>query len=341
MLTQMESIVSNKQQNKVQLIKLRNNCFSIIYGGLIEQRDIKSIHTDLIKETKKTRYGLQLLKSFTNITSKISKMIPSTEEGIKNKALSLFSIDKETLTISMAISVIVFIEMFKKNKVDTNINQKILKITNDIETLEKANTIKEELKENRKNKGVIDTRDFGYISVSKMFYLCSSHDDCAEDHLPYQGKMYIDEKWQSLVHSPQEKALIQLYISKHNIQSLQMVMDKPVWLITRPNCRHFFKALPTEEVLKYDIKVLTKNYKTHRAIGDRQYLQTLRHSTNKKWYEEIRNAELILEKYKERLNLHQELYKKFKSLLVKNAIQKDKMLIAKWNKYIEQRKKQM
>ena len=75
----------------------------------------------------------------------------------------------------------------------------------------------------------------------------------------------------------------------------------------------------------------------HTAIGDREYLQTIRHSTNKEWYDDIRNSQLILAKYKQRLAYHRELARNYPSDLLQNAIRKDIFLINKWQDYINKR----
>ena len=88
---------------------------------------------------------------------------------------------------------------------------------------------------------------------------------------------------------------------------------------------------------QYPKKLLAKN-KMYTAIGNREYLQTIQHATNKEWYQDVRNAQILLEKYEERLSLHQGMYATIKNDILKKAIAKDKMLIEKWKKYLESKK---
>lgn len=70
-------------------------------------------------------------------------------------------------------------------------------------------------------------------SESEYFYLCSYHNDCAEDHLPYQGKVYVDER------AP----------DRCGFKTLQWALGAPAYLITRPNCRHYFVVITKEEAM--------------------------------------------------------------------------------------------
>ena len=67
-------------------------------------------------------------------------------------------------------------------------------------------------------------------------------------------------------------------------------------------------------------------------------LQTLPDGSSKNEKEALKNAQLLLECYEERLYLHEMLYKDNPTELLKNAILKDKMLIKKWKEYISKRR---
>ena len=143
-------------------------------------------------------------------------------------------------------------------------------------------------------------------STDRWFYLASSHNDCAEDHKAYQGKMYYDDK------APDD---IVRYAKLHGYRSIQWVMDNPVWFITRPNCRHFFKSLPLEVVKKYSVKELRRRYKTHRMDGDKS-LATPR--------------KIAIEEYEDRLNMLEGMYAQHKTEHLRREILKIKLLIKKW-----------
>lgn len=81
-----------------------------------------------------------------------------------------------------------------------------------------------------------------------VFYITSFYGDCAKDHADYQGKIYYDANWKE--NAPKDRIdEIQNYIDSKNLRSVQEVMDAPVYLTTRPNCRHYFTAIDIDAVL--------------------------------------------------------------------------------------------
>lgn len=150
----------------------------------------------------------------------------------------------------------------------------------------------------------------------RIFYLCSSHDDCATDHKDYQGKIYVDEK---AVPTLEEFR----YIVQNKIQSFQWVTFRPVWMTTRPHCRHYFKALKSEDVLSHSVAQLTKNHRMHHKSGKYE-IQTVRYKT----------GEETLKAYEERLRYHEYLYSQYKTETLRKLIAKDKLLIQKWKVYL-------
>lgn len=152
---------------------------------------------------------------------------------------------------------------------------------------------------------------------NRWFYLCSSHADSAKDHAPYQGKIYIDDNCKD------EKCLA--LARQYQMKSYQWVIGKPVWMVTRPNCRHYFKALTYEEVAGKSYDSLVKEYKMHRKIGNRPIMQTLRGGDN---------VQVVIKSYEERLKLHMSMYKARPNDFLRSAIEKDKILLKKWKNKI-------
>lgn len=220
-------------------------------------------------------------------------------------------------TEESAIPLIAYAFLEKANTYKV-LNKSTTKYCNDYEANAKDDAIKDEIEVNRQHQ--------------KVFYLASYHEDCAEDHKNYQGKIYVDEKWPSIV---KDENIIK-YIKRNNFKTIQWVTSEPVWFITRPNCRHYFTALDNKEVVKYTTPQLLVKHKMSTKIGDRQYLQTLGNRKDRKALGEKRNAELVIEKYKERLKLHQDLANISKNDLLMKAIAKDKFLINKWTKYLKE-----
>lgn len=81
-----------------------------------------------------------------------------------------------------------------------------------------------------------------------IFFLCSKHNNCADDHKDYQGKIYVDRFWRTKVSGIQYAAVLE-FIKNNQVITVQEVMGDPVWLTTRPYCRHHFIPMPIEEVL--------------------------------------------------------------------------------------------
>lgn len=79
-------------------------------------------------------------------------------------------------------------------------------------------------------------------AAGQIFYVCDSFADCAPDHADYQGKIYYNAD----ANIPQK---VQEYIDANGIQSMQEVSQGEPRLTTRPNCRHNFHAISTDDVL--------------------------------------------------------------------------------------------
>ncbi len=140
----------------------------------------------------------------------------------------------------------------------------------------------------------------------KWFYLASSHDDCAEDHIPYQGRMYVDEK------AP-ESAIE--WARQRGLYTVQWVMGAPAWFITRPNCRHYFVSLTEDEVRRKPMKRLKRKYHTHRREGDREMRTP---------------ARIAVEAYEERVRMLKGLLRERRSKRLEAELLKAEMLLRKW-----------
>lgn len=92
------------------------------------------------------------------------------------------------------------------------------------------------------------------FAIPKQFYLVSKHTDCADDHAKWQGKIYIDKDYDK------DDLFIKDYIEKNDVKTIQWVIDKPVYMFTRPNCRHKFVALTKSQVFSCDIPTLLEKH---------------------------------------------------------------------------------
>jgi hypothetical protein len=154
-----------------------------------------------------------------------------------------------------------------------------------------------------------------------IFWLCSTHGDCANDHADYQGKIYVDEDWASMV-GQKDFDRVYNYISSNKIETKQDVENNDPYLCTRPNCRHYFMPLSIDEVLSESKNDLLKERGMIKGKYDSEKYQNLQ----KQRYEE-RN----IRKYKQRLEQNELAMKKLPNGEEKDKLQKlvmkDKQLV--------------
>lgn len=106
--------------------------------------------------------------------------------------------------------------------------------------------------------------DYGYEPV---FYACSYHSNCSCGHDDYQGKIYIDRFWRTKV-TPMDRDKILAYIRNRNVRTIQSVVKAPIWLTTRPYCRHYFVPVATADVLSSSPKKVLHQYNVYHYTPD-------------------------------------------------------------------------
>ncbi len=144
----------------------------------------------------------------------------------------------------------------------------VVKLINKIERRADSITKKEDIREL-----IQDNREESTVSYPVIFYACDEHSNCADDHLAYQGKIYIDRYWRSKFEWPEWMRLsIERYIREHGTVSIQRIMGPPVWLGTRPYCKHKFYSLDTLTVLTRDPNSLIPHVITHRKSKKKRRL---------------------------------------------------------------------
>lgn len=113
--------------------------------------------------------------------------------------------------------------------------------------------------------GMIDHR-----AKQGVFYLCSWHINPAEDHKNWEGKIYVDRFWKNILKDDIARMkAVEAYVRNRNIRTVQWVTGKPVYMITRPYCRHYMTGLDTDEVLKASLKKIKKNHTELQSEGRR------------------------------------------------------------------------
>ncbi len=84
--------------------------------------------------------------------------------------------------------------------------------------------------------------------VGVIFYITAFYGDCAKDHADYQGKIYYDDRYQTI--APKDRLdEIESYINSNKLKSVQEITEAPVYLTSRPNCRHYFMPMDIDSVL--------------------------------------------------------------------------------------------
>jgi len=307
MKNQINKIMEIKSNYLNKLKEIQVEYLSTIYSGFIEKKSVRDIHKDIRKVSiYYSNLGIDVNMNTERYAMALTKKL--------NKKIDVIGLTP------VAISTLVF-RSFSKEEAYQQMSSLNYEKVSKLEEKMKNKMLKEELKKNRS------------LEKAKVFYLASSHDDCAIDHQDFQGLIYVDEEWRKYVKNEQAIVEIRKYINENNVRTFQWVTGSPVWFITRPNCRHYFKALSTIDVLNKSLDVLKEENGTHTSVGSRE-TQTIRHPINKGWYTK-KNIKDIIRKYKERLKYHQALYKKFKNDEILNAINKDKLMIEKWEKYLQ------
>lgn len=308
--TRMETIAEKKKKIIDDLDILRKNYIIVIYKGIVNKKSVREIHKALLDET------------ITNIENKLAidnNLLKYAKKlAVKNCAFARQQKDEKMSFIAPVVfraltSGAVFKDM-----------QKIMHdFARGQEAQLKNDMIANELKRNREREN------------PRIFYIASKHLDCAIDHLDYQGKVYVDEKWRTLIKDRELKQRVAKYIDTHGVKTFQWVIGKPVWFITRPNCRHFFKDVDTNTMLDNSVDSLRELYNLNRIAGTRTLMQTIWHDTRKEWYNKT-NVKNIIRQYEDRLDLHKKLKKVYYTNDIEYAIKKDKLLIEKWKKYYKE-----
>ena len=97
-----------------------------------------------------------------------------------------------------------------------------------------------------------------------IFYVCSKHSNPAPDHADYQGRVYVDRYWREKVTAAQYYPVLS-YIKNRGIMTVQEIMGEPVYLTTRPYCKHYFIPVATSTVLHQSEKKTVEQFGIHKT----------------------------------------------------------------------------
>lgn len=106
-----------------------------------------------------------------------------------------------------------------------------------------------------------DKRDYLLKLTRKgIFYVCSKHTHCAEGHKDYQGRIYVSKDWRDRCDNAVDRRRVASYIRNHQCLTVEEIVDDPVYMVTRPNCRHYFVKVDIEEVMHSSVNKILKNH---------------------------------------------------------------------------------
>src|SRR5574344_362049 len=309
--------INNTKDKEVKALnELKLNYLAIIYLRVSRGENYTDIHRYIFKATinfKKAQgfYSEQLLRNADKLVKKaISERNAS---GVINPRGVL----------SPLVGDIVY-KALGQDKILDLLSQNVYADLDRRESLRKDKVIKDNLTDNNLE---AETLKGDEELNAKIFYLCSTHEDSALDHKPYQGKIYITQKWRTLITNKAIKERINGYIERNDVKTFEWVTGSPVYMITRPNCRHYFNVLSVKEVLNSSsYSELLDKYRMKHKVGTRDIRESLRDT----YINDLKSVESIIAKYKERLSAHERLNSILSTSTLREAIAKDKLLIAKW-----------
>lgn len=313
---------------------MKDSYILAIYNGVAENKKLIDIHKQIFKDT-----------------INFKKVNGYSPESFKRQAFAYAKMGKKAYDIGIGLGLVgealldhVFIALNKTKHMD-KMDHQVYEIARQIETREKEKILNQETSiKSMQESGRIMTRDeIGIqenatdkekeevVSNHLVWYLVSYHGDCAKDHEPWQGRIYIDENWRSICNAG-ETEIIENLIQMYQVRTFQWVIGRPVWLITRPNCRHYFKKLYTSTVMKNTVQGLLQKNGMISPVGKRRNLQSIIHDTHASWYTES-NMKSIIWQYEQRKALHIKMRNAHPCPAITRAIQKDNLLIKRWKAY--------
>lgn len=135
----------------------------------------------------------------------------------------------------------------------------------------------EEHKNSRGRKVKLATEMKASRANNQVFYMTSMHSNPAKDHAPWQGVIFVDRYWKhTLADDVDMQKKVAAYIRNHNTLTVQDICKAPVYMITRPYCKHFFIPLSTDEVLGASVNKIRKEHpeakvRTHHVYYRKKY----------------------------------------------------------------------
>lgn len=141
------------------------------------------------------------------------------------------------------------------------------------------------------------------------FWLVSSHGDPAKGHEPWQGIWCYDERDKEA--SKEGRAL--------GLASFQWLTWEPVYMLTRPNCRHYMTSVTRAYFESHSAKEALKDLGMESDIGERGKAQTLPPLTP---------DDVAKEEYKARWLMYRAMYAENPTAKLKGLMEKMRFLMS-------------
>lgn len=288
---------------KRRLVKLEIDVFAIISNGLIhhtpKQKTLIKIQKELdllsvqlgLSDAERNNLWIKFYNQYLHISQKTIVSLKKIERKFGKKE------DYEQSLVQ------------RRGVIYSCIRAKIL--NNDL--IKDANQVMYSYEQRLKHDQMREMLDVAEEDKSP-FFLCSAHPKPAKDHADWEGKLYYDEDWESYVPDDQKDS-IRAIIRNRKLVTVQEVTGPDIYLCVRKNCRHYFKNIPTNEVLHASARSLLKK---HGMIMPDE----LPASRNLLYYREYHN----------RLKVEEALHKLVPNEQLAKDITKDKKLLDKWKK---------
>ena len=304
---------NQKEKENDALNKLKADYLTTIYSMASRGKNYLEIHNEIFHQTI----------NFKKAQGFVSDTLYKNATKLTHKAISKKNVIFNGGAVDTAFLASEIYKVLGGDKILDTLSQNVYAELDQRESKAKNNLLEDTIKENEDYNKSLSIND---EASAKIFYLCSKHADSALDHKPYQGKMYITSKWRNVIKDKQLREKINQYILKNDVKSFEWVIGEPVYMITRPNCRHYFNEMSVAEVLNTSKTELLNEYKMVHKVGTRDIRQTLKD----RYINDIKSIDTIIAKYSERLALCERLNKEIPIPLLREAIAKNKLLIAKW-----------
>lgn len=237
-LSYKKEIIANARKFLTDLNEKTEKVFLLTY---------KEIDKDLIKVTENEIVAENLPKSVINQIKKLKEF--NSKEVLKLANQSFKTYSKQVQIISRVKSTDDLYDAIKK-QVPKGVENGIKVAYKDGKNFSWKSYMEMNVRTTIHQEAVNIQIDAG-TRIGQVFYICNSFGDCAPDHANYQGKIYYNAD--ANIGEEEQK-----YIDQNGIMSMQDVVNNEPFLTSRPNCRHEFSAIPTEDVLKMSSEEILK-----------------------------------------------------------------------------------